>query len=760
MAAGLYSDGLEAYGRDISRPDLLASLAQLKTYLGVETLTMLQWDNDRVAIPLLLDVNLPGHGTFGGVDVRAQEPVLLVINPHRYPFIGPMVYPDRLDFPYDELGHMYVAQEARPPAFCLVRGNPHEWYQGKRLKDVVIRAANWLSDGAAGELSVDGNQFEPLRLDGYNGRLTYDYEELVQLVQQERGEGSSHALCLFEQLSQNNGGHWQFYKRVQGGDDITEALLKMAEEVKEDGSPKVVRRFGLVTWSTDGIAYKNYNADLPTNWGEFKTYCSKFGIEVDELDVVMASLAFRLFSGSILVVVGIQRPFPLIGLPGDIEFANFHLKIDKADIVDERLRDETKVMFKKHEQLLTPGQARRISGFAATGLTGHSLFVGLGAIGSRVALHLAKSGSVNFSYADEDSLAPHNFPRHVLGPHYTGMNKSVALVEELNELYPGGASIVDGAKALDYGISRSTLENKSYESIMDFTASPRFMRELVQANMQGEPRIVKGYVSDFGNLGILLFEGRGRNPRVDDLQAALYASARNVPELSAWLRREMAATVQAADVVIGVGCHSETTILSEDKIAIHAGLFSGAVKMETADDQPAEGRIYLSQLKHEPFFQSTSTFITVAPFDVLKAANDPSWEVRYAAGVLSKLKAQMLKEYPRETGGVFLGFANYNTRTVHVVDVIDAPTDSRANPVCFFRGIAGLSESIDQVVDKTGGQIGYIGEWHSHPHGPEELSQTDMRTVLRFRDEYAAYATPLPVFLTIITPTNILPFIF
>ena len=33
----------------------------------------------------------------------------------------------------------------------------------------------------------------------------------------------------------------------------------------------------------------------------------------------------------------------------------------------------------------------------------------------------------------------------------------------------------------------------------------------------------------------------------------------------------------------------------------------------------------------------------------------------------------------------------------------------------YVRGCRGLHEAIDEVNEKTGGMIEYVGEWHSHP---------------------------------------------
>ncbi len=71
-----------------------------------------------------------------------------------------------------------------------------------------------------------------------------------------------------------------------------------------------------------------------------------------------------------------------------------------------------------------------------------------------------------------------------------------------------------------------------------------------------------------------------------------------------------------------------------------------------------------------------------------------------------------------------------------------------------------MPEQVERFNIGSGGQLGYIGEWHSHPLGPNGLSVVDMQSVYSFKAEFSEMITPLPVFLTVVTPAGILPFVF
>ena len=87
------------------------------------------------------------------------------------------------------------------------------------------------------------------------------------------------------------------------------------------------------------------------------------------------------------------------------------------------------------------------------------------------------------------------------------------------------------------------------------------------------------------------------------------------------------------------------------------------------------------------------------------------------AGVEGQLREYRTKGFPNETGGVLLGYYDFNVGAVVVVVGLSAPPDSKASPGSFERGIAGLAKAVSEASRRTAGIVNYIGEWHSHPPG-------------------------------------------
>lgn len=93
-----------------------------------------------------------------------------------------------------------------------------------------------------------------------------------------------------------------------------------------------------------------------------------------------------------------------------------------------------------------------------------------------------------------------------------------------------------------------------------------------------------------------------------------------------------------------------------------------------------------------------------------------------------------------------IGCASARLKTVTVVDLLDAPPDSRRSVSLFVLGTAGVQEAIQNRHDRSGRTLFDVGTWHSHLQdcGP---SATDWQTA----DELAAERAP-PSILLITTP--------
>lgn len=93
-----------------------------------------------------------------------------------------------------------------------------------------------------------------------------------------------------------------------------------------------------------------------------------------------------------------------------------------------------------------------------------------------------------------------------------------------------------------------------------------------------------------------------------------------------------------------------------------------------------------------------------------------------------------------------IGCTSARLRTVTVVDLLDAPPDSKRSASLFVLGTHGLHAAIEARHEASGKTLFDVGTWHSHLQdaGP---SGTDWNTAA----ELAAERTP-PSILLIATP--------
>lgn len=98
------------------------------------------------------------------------------------------------------------------------------------------------------------------------------------------------------------------------------------------------------------------------------------------------------------------------------------------------------------------------------------------------------------------------------------------------------------------------------------------------------------------------------------------------------------------------------------------------------------------------------------------------------AGVVEKIEELHFAAWPRETGGILVGFYNPARNSAIITSAEPAPPDSSCHRFNFVRGIRGLTRKLRALWNQKGGPCSYyLGEWHTHPDGPPEPSAQDRR---------------------------------
>lgn len=758
----LFSDDLNPCKGELS-PLLNEALIELKEHFSLDELSVLEWTESHIAIPLEISVNLPARGAYK-IDIRHIENILIIFDKEQYPFKAPLAKSDRKDFPKSELSHLYVSRIDKPASLCLVRGNIDDWFANKSIVDFVRLIENWYWKAGSGFLTEDNEQFDPVRLEGYSGINSYPYEKYFKLVAEKKGvkEGSDFSITVQSFLDVSDQGTSYKLLFPVGETDLekSKGIIRVINEGLEKQSSKEKWLFGIIIWSESNEPISQYQVNFPDNYRELIAFAEDTGVNLSSAIDFYLRKKLDFFNG-IPVIIAVKRPLNIIGYNGNIEFFHFLINAPNEKIIDYEIADNASVSFQSHREPLSTKKAREISGYKNN--LGPLLVLGAGSLGSKIILHLAKCGHLNQRILDTDKFEPHNMVRHVLDEKSIGQLKSKSLVEKIQSLYDNSAEtkeLIGGDRnAINLLQDQKNKIVKDCKWIVDTTASSSILNAL--ASTSGiQANICRCEIADKGKLGLLYIEGSKRNPRVDDLTILSYALSKKIPYISQWLVNEKEIKEGNQNIVnVGVGCNSETLVMGDDLISNHASAFTRVLKSEAERDHIADdGLIFLNHIEEDGLVSIHSKSVLVKPQTVFKTTNESEWEIRVKHGLTDILHEQFENCFPNETGGVFVGVVNYKTKIIYVTDIILAPADSQASPICFVRGVKNLPQQIDNFKRDSGQLLGYIGEWHTHPHGPNTLSEIDIETIEKLKIDNDT--VPIPTFLMIVTPNGILPYVY
>jgi integrative and conjugative element protein (TIGR02256 family) len=104
------------------------------------------------------------------------------------------------------------------------------------------------------------------------------------------------------------------------------------------------------------------------------------------------------------------------------------------------------------------------------------------------------------------------------------------------------------------------------------------------------------------------------------------------------------------------------------------------------------------------------------------------------------------RAFPSETGGVLLGYADSADMDLLVEQAVGPGPGAEHRRRSFVPDHAYHELEVARYYEESGRRWSYLGDWHSHPMGPCDLSEADHRTLGRIARAAAARA-PRPIML-------------
>lgn len=345
--------------------------------------------------------------------------------------------------------------------------------------------------------------------------------------------------------------------------------------------------------------------------------------------------------------------------------------------------------------------ARDQSGHTDAGPNG--VLIGAGSLGSAMLNIWGRSGWGQWTVVDKDHIKPHNISRHTALAHHIGATK-IDVAVDMHNMAMHGASKVIGlfADACDTSQEKVWQALKDAQLIIDASTTLEYPRLASTNNAVG--RHFSVFVTPNGNSAVLLAEDAGRSVRLRTLEAQYYRALINQD----WGAKHLDGNL--GTFWSGASCRDISTVMPYSRIVGHAGNLADQVK-QAALSSSALIRIWdrISETGAVAVHD-----VTVAPERRMKF---DEMELFIDKGLENKLRAMRLAGFPSETGGVLLGYYDFNIGSVVIVDALPAPADSASSSTSFERGIAGLTAAVEEAAKRTAGIVGYLGEWHSHPRG-------------------------------------------
>jgi len=230
------------------------------------------------------------------------------------------------------------------------------------------------------------------------------------------------------------------------------------------------------------------------------------------------------------------------------------------------------------------------------------------------------------------------------------------------------------------------------------------------------------FLNPTGSSSVLLSENAQRTIPLDVLEMQYYRALLYDPLLQGHL------SSPSKQVAFAHSCRDKSFQIANDLMALHASIGANAIRKASLSSD-ARIRIWES---HEESRETRMVEVEPVP---CQTAIVNGWTLVVDEFVLERMAAMREDRLPNETGGVLLGGWDTLHNRLYVVDVLGSPADSHEWPTGYLRGVSGLKESVEEVSRITDGQLGYVGEWHSHPVGATSNASDDDAKVFAWLTE-------------------------
>ncbi|WP_430397418.1 ThiF family adenylyltransferase [Ferrovibrio sp.] len=677
-----------------------------------------------------LKVRKPPKGFANGV--RATETVWLVLPPG-FPLESPFIWL-RQDFSR-ALPHINPHSSRPKPGDdfvepCVIDEPLPTFFHYNGFAHLLHRIQKWLDDAAFDSLARDDRYWEPIRRNGLSVFLTARRDALARHITDKKGRAYLPTLVSQGNESVNE---FQFCGIVADYENMRpDDLIELAAD-------RIARAATILLWGKNVVG--SYLPDTVKNFTDLEKLAEQYGCKsvtssitplVEALNKSARNVSFFVF-----VIFAVKRPKPLPGSFGgddkpEIEYIPYVCALDKREIVGRGgfqrhfQRPDWVIPFGLHYDI-SPEILQKTSGISYSNDGKRLTLLGCGSLGSKVAIHLGKSGFGNIDLIDRGRLSPHNLARMgIVNERFSsGLPKAVAVRAELGLLGHRGTPNVSFADAVEDLCSEAGLEvSEKSALLLDATASINVHNALCKGNLSRPVRIAQASFLANGRAGLLIHEGNERSPDLEDLKTEFWRYWAEAPKAEHVVWK--AGVKQADRIRVGEGCESMSMVMSDMAASLlTAGISQDVSRLMRIDALPIHGRVSFG-IASEDGRSVVWKDSVLEPSIILQAEN--GWEVRILPALARIIDARARRSKELETGGYLVGRINPAIRRITLAADVPPPPDSIHRKNRFILGKEGAREALMELCDKSRGAFLAVGTWHSHPMGGGE-SDTDIGTL-------------------------------
>ena len=671
-----------------------------------------QKEGDPAVVKLSIDCS--GYERkLGGVPLRRRERLILKIK-QNFPLELPALYFSHKrygDHPHVQWGD-YI---------CLYQAPETEWQPEDGLFGFMQRVNDWLRAAAANELDPVGMPLHP--------PVAYPVSNLIVIPTQNTPE--------FDGL------FWAGYAEIV---KESEVRVELGRWIGHSGEVPGGRLAAVLLLSA-GMPH-----EYPKTMSDLLTVLGERGVPAETIRLVTELGALRTADGKPLIFV---LGAAMRGIAGEKRLQHltaWHLNAQRVEEIRNAVlassdtkpthgldfytwaataRIEWCRVFEDRPEIVT----RRDTGSASAWWLGrHVVILGCGAIGSAVAMMLARAGVAKLQLYDNGAVKPGILVRQLFDRYQIGLNKAAATANNVKFANPTVDALSSPADVIRLiQVAERRADILAADVIINATASTLVATALEKqfgAWPKEHPPIVSMVLGHKADQALMTM-AVGNVPGISlDLDRRTKVALSNIPHGKHVVDEFWPVSPERNRLFQPEpGCSSSTfTGSAADVLALAAQMTNVASEwLANPDRTLARARSFdLQGPKRGPMRE----FALEWPTDIVLQDSRHCYQIRITQGAMSAMRGWMrrserVRSRRDETGGVLFGHLDPFLRVVWVDEVSGPPPDSVQSPHAFVCGTSGIAEMNAEKEHRTRKSVSFIGMWHTHPGGMPWPSPTD-----------------------------------